>query len=557
MRNAFPVRSRMPAPTIVLVRPAYSTAIYGEVFGKNEIDKREIRPPLGLMALTGYLERHGYGARILDGEPELWDAERTVSEVLALGPDLVGLTSTTPEWPFALEIASRLKSRRPELTVVIGGAHVTNLPMQSLAEAGDAVDYGVLYEGELALLAIVEGRARDMVWKPGNDPRLLLAPARLTGAELSAFTPSRRALDMSPYKYVDTGVGLVANDAIEAARGCPFGCAFCTSRRTLLAQREVGVVVDEIVASARDHGTRLFMFFDDTFTLHRAYAEELFRAILARKRQGALDRNVSFYGFTRANTIDADLMALIKRAGGDKISIGVETGDPEILAAMQKGTKLSDYVTAFAMLGELGYTKRASFIVGHPYETETTIRRSIDFALALDLDEIGVNIMTPFPGQTTFRDAQQGRGIWFSHDIHYGGASPVDFRAFAAVDWADYWREHLRWQRAVVETEVLSSDALAYWHRRFLQEVYGSTAMASRRAAKIAEGVKDEYWHRTWRSQAARNAERLEREAAEGMPVFPAPRHLGETYRPVSMIDIQKNELYLSAAREKRAARAS
>lgn len=537
-------RVEAPAPNIVLVRPAYSAAIYGDLFDRNEDDKREIRPPLGLMALAGHLEMHGHSARILDGEPHLWSVDRTVHEVLALGPDVVGLTSTTPEWPFALQIASRLKALRPEITLVIGGAHVTNLPRQSLVEAGDAMDFGVLYEGELPLLAIVEGRAHEMEWAPGGDPRLLLAPDRLTAAELSAFTPSRRALDMTPYRYVDTGVGLVSNDAIEAARGCPFGCAFCTSRRTLLRQRDVGVVVDEIVASARDHGTRLFMFFDDTFTLHRAYAETLFTAILEKKRQGVLDRRVSFYGFTRANTIDADLMALIREAGGDKITIGVETGDPEILAAMGKGTKLSDYVAAYGMLDELGFTKRGSFIVGHPYETEETIRRTIDFALELDLDEIGVNIMTPFPGQVTFRDALAGRGIWFSHDVHYGGAGPTDYANFAAVDWADYWRKHLRWQRAVVETETLSSDALAYWHSRFLQEVYGSPGMARRREAKIAAGVRDEYWHRTWRSQARRNAERLEREAAEGTPVFAEPRHLRDTYMPVLMRDVQKSELH-------------
>ena len=102
MRSVSFCGSPVSRPKIVLVRPAYSAAIYGDIFGKNENDKREIRPPLGLMALAGYLKLHGYGAHILDGEPQLWGADRTVDEVLALAPDVVGLTSTTPEWPFAL-----------------------------------------------------------------------------------------------------------------------------------------------------------------------------------------------------------------------------------------------------------------------------------------------------------------------------------------------------------------------------------------------------------------------------------------------------------------------
>jgi anaerobic magnesium-protoporphyrin IX monomethyl ester cyclase len=78
---------------------------------------------------------------------------------------------------------------------------------------------------------------------------------------------------------------------------------------------------------------------------------------------------------------------------------------------MQKGTKLQDYRDAYRMIEEVGITKRASFIIGHPFETEETIRHSLDFAIELDLDEIGVNIMTPYPGQVTFRDAYEGKGI--------------------------------------------------------------------------------------------------------------------------------------------------
>jgi radical SAM superfamily enzyme YgiQ (UPF0313 family) len=531
-----------------LVRPAYSAAIYGEVFGKEDNDRREIRPPLGLMALAGYLRAHNRECVILDGEPELWSVGETCSRVLATNPTYVGVTSTTPEWPYALEIIHQLRRMRPEIKIILGGPHVTTLPHQTLREAGDAIDWAVLYEGEVPLLAIVEGRAQSVIWAGSDDPRLLLAPNRLSVEELSSFVPSREAVDMSKYKYVDTDVGLVANDAIESARGCPFGCAFCTSRRTKLVNRSVGSVVDEILMSARMYNTKLFMFFDDTVTINRERATEIFTEILAKKQQGVLAKDVKFYGFTRANTIDFELMKLIKEAGGDKLTIGVETGDETILQQMGKGTKLGDYVQAYRILDELHITKRGSFIVGHPYETERTVRKSIDFAISLDLDEIGVNIMTPFPGQLTFRDAMAGRGIWFSHDLHYRGtaarAAGEPWRDYAATDWADYWKRHLRWQSAVIETEELSSEAIAYWHARFLQEVYGSPGMERRRNAKIAAGMVDEYWHRPWRVQSRKNAQRIETERQFGQPRFAAPRHLTEEYSPVFLEDFQKQELH-------------
>ena len=139
------------------------------------------------------------------------------------------------------------------------------------------------------------------------------------------------------------------------------------------------------------------------------------------------------------------------------------------------------------MLEEFDITKRGSFIIGHPFETKDTIRDSINFALELDLDEVGVNIMTPYPGQLTYRDALSAKGIWLSHHIHYEDLRPrgqninSTWPDYGSVNWHDYWRDHLRWGSSVVETETLSAEALVYWHGRFLQEVYGSDRMARRR----------------------------------------------------------------------------
>jgi anaerobic magnesium-protoporphyrin IX monomethyl ester cyclase len=542
---------------IVLIRPAYSADIYGNVYRQDKDTAREIRPPLGLMALAGYCKKQGHDVRIIDGEPDLLNEQDTVDRTLALAPDIVGLTSTTPEYPFAHGIVKRIKQRAPHVITVFGGAHITNLPEHTMEDLDPYVDWGVLYEGEKPLAAIAAGRGASMRWSPDKHPKLLHAPSRLTGAELDSFTPDRTRVDMSKYRFVDTSLGLVSNDAVEMARGCPFGCVFCTSRRTSLAKRSVGATLAEIQDSVERYGTRLVMFFDDTFTVHRERAEELLTEVILRKRQGRLPHDVHLNCFTRANTLDEPLVALMKEAGCDKISIGIETGNAELLHNMQKGTVLDDYRTAYRILDDAGIAKRGSFIIGHPYETEATIAESIAFARELDLDEIGVNIMTPYPGQVTFRDALGAKGIWLAHDVHYPELRRSHtvhdaWSDYLQVNWHDYWREHLRWGRATVETETLSTEALVYWHGRFLQEVYGSPQMARRRARHIAAGNNDAYWHRPWRVHAARNEARIAAEARDGMPVFAAPKHTRFAYRPIGLRDYQKNELHMSAARAKR-----
>ena len=538
---------------ITLVRPAYSAQIYGQIYEQKRDTLREVRPPLGLMAISGYLKHFGHDVVIIDGEPDLLDIQETVDRTLKTQPDIVGVTSTTPEYPYAYTILREIKTLAPTVVTVFGGAHITNLPEHTIADLGSFVDWGVISEGEKPMLAVANGNPEEFMWNPELNRKLLMAHQSLSSEDLVSFTPDRHSLKMSDYRFVDTSLGLVQNDALEIARGCPFACAFCTSRKTLIRHRTNDHVINEIVQSAKEFNTKLFMFFDDTFTIHKNRAMELFENIIDLKQQGILAKDVHFYGFTRANTLhDYDLLRTLKDAGCDKITLGIETGNPDILRMTYKGTKLDDYRKAYEMLEEFDITKRGSFIIGHPFETEETIRDSINFALELDLDEVGVNIMTPYPGQLTYRDALSAKGIWLSHPIHYKELRSNNqnmnstWSDYISVNWHDYWRDHLRWGSSVVETKTLAAETLVYWHSRFLQEVYGSEQMARRRQKFIAAGNNDEYWHRPWRVNAKRNRERIEAEHSHGMPVFKSPLHQRYSYDPIQLNDYQKNELFMT-----------
>jgi anaerobic magnesium-protoporphyrin IX monomethyl ester cyclase len=524
---------------ITLIRPAYSVEIYGNVYdSQNSNLTREIRPPLGLMSLGGYLKKYGHEVVILDGEVDLWDEETTAKNALDTNPDIIGITSTTPEYPFAYRIMKKIRESSPHVITVFGGPHITNLPEHTMADLEEFVDWGVVYEGEIPLAAIANGNPDKFVFQRSGHPKLLMAPKRLSGEELNSFSEDRSILDMSKYKYVDSSIGMVQNDAIEMARGCPFGCVFCTSRKTNLSQRSIDHVLKEVLASAKKYKTKLFMFYDDTFTLKREMAVELFEKIISYKEKGDLPEDVHFYGFTRASSInDLEFLKLMKKSGCDKITLGVESGNPTILKNTKKGTKLDDYRQVYSLMDQAGITKRGSFIIGFPHETESTITETINFAIELDLDEIGVNILTPYPGQLIFRDAYEEKGIWLNNRVHY-----KEFQS-ESINWHQIWENYKRWGVAVVETEELSGEALEYWHGRFLQEVYGSKKMARRRHRQIEAGNNDSYWHRPWRINSRKKVEREIKEKAIGKPVFPEPMHKKYTYRPVILNDYQKNEL--------------
>ncbi|MEO5336325.1 MAG: B12-binding domain-containing radical SAM protein [Magnetospirillum sp. WYHS-4] len=521
---------------ISLIRPSYSSYIYEKTYKIDRDDVMEYMPPLGLLSIAGYLMDGGHKAEIIDGEREHLDAESTVEMALKSNPDIVGITSTSPEYPFARDIIRRVKERCPATTTVFGGAHITALPQHTIDDLAPFVDYGVIWEGEKPMRALADGDVLDrFVWDL-RFPRLLKAPQRLTGGELDSFFPDRNAVRMKGYQLVDPSVGLVQADGLQTARGCPFGCNFCTSRQTRLACRSIERVIEEILNCVERHGARMFIFYDDTLTIEKDRIMALCDGIIHLKRKGRIPEAVGFYCLTRASTIcDIALLVRMKEAGFNRITMGIESGNSDIMKAMKKGCTLDDYRTAYAMFEELGITKRGSFIIGHPFESEETIRDSIDFALELNLDEVGVNILTPYPGQEVYRDAHAGRGLWLSHPAHYP-------ELHQAMDWHAYWSLHRRWGAALVETATLSSAALEYWHARFLQEVYGAPQMAKRRERQLLMGNTDPFWHRPWITHAKRNAERLAAERGAGMPAFPKPLHHEYTYRPIWLEDVHKSE---------------
>ncbi|MFN7973336.1 MAG: radical SAM protein [Acidobacteriota bacterium] len=520
---------------VTLIRPAYSD-VYGLVYQADKSFRRQILPPLALMSLAGYLKQHGHDAIIIDGEPDLLTAEQTVEQALATSPAVVGITATTPEFPLVFEIVKAIKQRRPDVVTVVGGAHITSLPGHTMADLAPYADWGVVWEGEKPIQAIADGDPLSCAWPEGPHPQLLKSPSRLDALELDAFFPDRSTLDMTRYQMVDTGLGLTQCDAIQTARGCPFGCSFCTSRRTALTNRTIASVMREIHDTVTRHGTKSIVFFDDTLNIERNRVMELFQAVVAAKRRHEIPEDVCFYALTRASALDLDLLRVMQDAGADRLTMGVETGNHEIMRRMMKGCTLDHYREAYAMLDQVGILKRGSFIVGHPYETEETIGESIRFALELDLDEFAVNIMTPYPGQVEFRAAFDGKGIWLSHPMHY-----KELRG-DGQDWHAYWGMHRRWGKSIVETETLSAPALEYWHKYFLQEIYGSARMAVRRERHVAAGNTDTFWHRPWRTHSEGYRKRVQEEAEHGRPSFPAPVHTTLTYEPVRLEDFQKSE---------------
>lgn len=383
---------------ILLIAPRW-----GHVYGKyNFLSRRfNFHPPLGLCYIASSIRNAGHVVRIIDAEAENKSLEDILNEVKTEKYDYVGLTSTTPIYDNAIEIAKTIKENF-KVTVLLGGPHPTIVREGALHSSG-CFDYLICGEGERTLISFFElhGSVENVLKIPGlvfryNGEPIDTGPAeKVADLDLIPF-PDRSHLNASNYLWSVPRKGLISTTSIIYSRGCPFECLFCSqdimfSRKVRF--RSVDNVIAEIEEIVGATPYRHFVFLDDTLTWNRERTIALFQSIADRRF------NITFEGETRANLLDAELVKLLKGSGLVRMNIGIESGDPEILKILKTGIRLEDVENAFRLLKEHGIETRGSVMIGNPYETKERAMKTIKFVTGLKtLDQPYINIAMPYPG---------------------------------------------------------------------------------------------------------------------------------------------------------------
>jgi radical SAM superfamily enzyme YgiQ (UPF0313 family) len=168
-----------------------------------------------------------------------------------------------------------------------------------------------------------------------------------------------------------------------------------------------------------------------------------------------LHRGIRFAwsAFARVNTVDLETLKLMREAGCDSISFGVETGNPEMLKTIRKGITLDQVRHAVSLCREAGIIAHTSFIVGLPGETAETLRETGEFAASLG-SLYGYHFLAPFPG-TTVREEVERYDLeiltddWTRYDansaiVRTAALSPEEMNRFVAdfeSEIAKAWEE--------------------------------------------------------------------------------------------------------------------
>ncbi len=316
--------------------------------------------------------------------PEDWEVEIHDARVKAIDynvrADLVGITGLTSEMPRAFEIADGF--RNAGHTVVMGGVHVSALPEEAL-EHCDAV---VIGEAELVWAGLLEDFKRGKLKERYR--------AELCDMKNMAI-PSRVLLDRSMY-----GSGF---NTLQATRGCPFNCDYCTVTSFFGNKFRVRPS-DEVIAEVKDLNTNKFFFMDDNIVGRPKYAKELFEKLIPLQLSWGSQASITI-------AKDPELLKLYARSGGKYAFIGFESLSQKNLEKMKKGWNSAEsYSESVKKIQKAGISIVSSFVFGLDEDDANVFQNTYDFIIKNNINAAQYHILTPLPGTVTYKEMEsEGR----------------------------------------------------------------------------------------------------------------------------------------------------
>ncbi len=339
-----------------------------------------------------------------------------------------GITASTPQVPFAVQVANKIRELKPNSKIILGGPHVTLMNTASKRELKNGLDksdratkdveklsqvFDVLVCGD-GELTIFEALQVDKGIVDADDRK---SPYFLTNEQFSNLPlPARHLVDVDSYKYY---IEDKRSTSLIAQLGCPFKCTFCSGRSSpflrKIRQRDSDSIIREMRLLYDTYGFTGFMFYDDELNVNKGLIELLNKIT---DLQYEIGEEFRLRGFVKAELFNDEQAAAMHRAGFRWLLTGFESGDQRILRNIKKMAKMSDNTRAVAIAKRNNLKVKALMSIGHAGESYESVENTKKWLLDVEPDDFDCTIITTYPGSPYFDQAVKEDNIYvYTSDI--------------------------------------------------------------------------------------------------------------------------------------------
>ncbi len=347
------------------------------------------RPHIGQGYIAQTLAKKGIEYDILDMNLG-YKYKHLQKKIETFQPDLVGMSLLTLEYKKFYKLLSTIKENNPKIKTVVGGPHVTIFKEKVMNDC-PAIDYGVVYEGELTLVELCQGEH--------SDEQIKGLMSRNNG--FVSYPGDReflRNLDELPFpRYEKFELKkYIPEVEIYSSRGCPHKCIFCPNRiiSPYYRVRSPNHVVDEMEYWYKK-GYRQFNFDDDNFNKEM---DRVYKICDEIERRGLKNLFIRCSNGIRADKTDKALLTRMKEVGFNYIAFGADSGNNKMLKLNKKGERIEDIEQALKNASELGYNLKLLFVVGTPGETREDVEDDVRLTMKYPLQDVHFYNIIPYPG---------------------------------------------------------------------------------------------------------------------------------------------------------------
>ncbi len=375
-------------------------------------------PPLGLVNLATSIKGRNRRITLIDFVlairqkalkmgPGIYDD--CVERILTESPDVVGFSAQCTTYPAIVRVCQKIKQIAPNIKIVLGGHNATFVDQETLYRF-PYVDAIVRGEGEITFGELIgayeagsdETDIAGVTYRRGdhiirNRERELISNLDDLSLPDYNFLPP-----LSEYRDACQIPRRIA--ILEVGRGCPHQCVYCSesimwrrATRTLSVPR----LVEEMETLHRDFGADCFTLAYDQFTAKRKFVESFCRMVIDKGLN-----HIPWYCISRLDSVDRELLALMKEAGCESMCYGIDSGSKRTLAFIRKKIDKDLLYLRVSDTSEQGLIPTLSFVVGFPEEEKEDIDETL--FLALQTGILGNNnpliqMPTVLPGTDLFR----------------------------------------------------------------------------------------------------------------------------------------------------------
>jgi anaerobic magnesium-protoporphyrin IX monomethyl ester cyclase len=365
--------------------------------------------PLSIATISSQIKSKAIEVRKVDCTFKSFN--EVIREIIEINPKIIGISTMISMSKNIHDLITTIKPLLPDSLYICGGALATVYP-DLFAKEFDIVFRGETDNifSEFVFQYLNSAKDKDSflrhydlsnfngLYFEKGDFKFSKDPIHISEDEYKKLPlADREGFEHDKYQNFWLELENIKATSIMLTRGCPYKCDFCSKPvfGDHFRKRNISDIIDEI-EYCQSLGYDYLWIADDCFTLDLNFVESFCDAIIKNNIE------IKWNCLSRADFKDSSIIKKMRNAGCDKVYLGLESGNDEILKLMNKRANIADGELSVKLFKEAGIKTAGFFIVGYPGETLDTIEETFNFALDLDLDEVSFNVPYPLPGSRLF-----------------------------------------------------------------------------------------------------------------------------------------------------------